>query len=89
MTQAQLQQKLQEAINDIIDESINKDTLDPNVRRQLEEGVSREATKKAQRIFEYLQQHVFQRLSELEGRVAGLEGRVTILDGVGLTGETT
>lgn len=89
MTQIALQQKLEQAINDIIDSAINRDTLPPEVRRQLQDGVRREAQEKSTRLYEYLQEFIFQKIVELEGKVQNLEERVRELGSASPTDTTT
>jgi len=80
MTQEALQQKLTEAINDILSTSLDINTLPPDTQSKIQEGITREAEKKSIRIYEYLDQYVFNKLSAIEGRVQNLEQRLTNID---------
>ena len=79
MTQQILKNKLKQAINDIIDETDIRDTLTPETRRNLENGIDREADKKSQYLYEYINEYIYQRLSALENKVTILEQNMALL----------
>jgi hypothetical protein len=81
MSQEALKQKITQAINDIItDSGIDLNGLPAETQKQIQDGVAREADKKSIRIFEYLNEFVFNRVSAIEGRIENLEGRLETLD---------
>ena len=89
MTQQALKRKWEEALNAIIDESIDRDSLESPIRSQVADGVQKDAIHKSTKIHEYLVEFVFSRIDELEGRVAELEDRIKTLGSAGPTGGVT
>lgn len=76
-----LQAKLEQAINDIIiDSGMNISDLPPDTQTQIRNGIKREAEKKAQRLYEYLEEFIYNRFSAIEGRLENIENRVTTMD---------
>jgi hypothetical protein len=76
-----LQAKLEQAINDIIiDSGMNITDLPPDTQTQIRNGIKREAEKKALRLYEYLEEFIYNRFSAIEGRLENIENRVTTMD---------
>lgn len=86
MTQIQLQVKLQKALENIVTEAIGASKLDDKAQEVVRQAVRREARLKSIAIYEYLDQHVFTRFTELEGRIEDLEARIRVLGSAGPTG---
>lgn len=81
MSQDALKQKLKDAINNILtDSGVNLSNFPPNTQTQIRNGIEREAGKKAEQLFAYLDEFVYNRLSAIEGRVQNLEQRTTAID---------
>jgi len=83
MGQEHLRSKLQQALNDIVSEVVDIDGLDEPTQQLIRDGTAREASKKSQRIHEYLVEFVFTRFAVLESRIEDLEERVRVLGAAG------
>jgi hypothetical protein len=81
MTKDILQAKLEQAINDIIiDSGLDITNLPSETQIQIRNGIRREADKKAQKLYEYLEEFIYNRFSAIEGRLQNVENRMTSID---------